>query len=507
MLLFGMECKKIAGSILYWVLVLALLAVVFFQYGPAVESELRRTGDPDSVFYIASDGSYAKERNGSSDESVKHAMMVGAANRLISSYRSNRYEYYPFGYVKEKTLSAAEQAAVLKYLTELTGLSEQTLNGKTDRTDDARIGDLPISGGGAFILDPGKGSTNENGQFVAEPEDWQFVSKSEDQQLVSKSEDQQLAAQTEGQQLAEETGNQQFAAQTEGQQLAEETEDSFEIRVSYERFQEIMEEVNKLIGRNSYFSRTMLTLYYFGSDMEDAPITERQHLEFYEGDRVTGAFARYYCDSISLVMLFLPAFAIIDLMLRDKRRKMQGLTYPRTISSVRAVCTRYAAAVCMAMLPVLVLPLKSLYTLMRFCSSIGVQADALAFVKYSFAWILPTVLLVMAVSLFVTALLENYAAILLAGLIWLAGRPSVDKLAGGNYGLFDLIIRHNTLKGYGRMMEHMQMLVLNRIIISVAALALVGLSVLVYGRKRKGGLAFGRQKSAYNHRFKLSPEH
>lgn len=497
MLLFGMECKKIAGSILYWVLVLALLAVVLFQYGSAVESELRRTGDPDSVFYIASDGSYAKERNGSSDESVKHAMMVGAANRLISSYRSNRYEYYPFGYVKEKTLSAAEQAAVLKYLTELTGLSEQTLNGITDRTDDARIGDLPISGGGAFILDPGKGSTNENGQFVAEPEDWQFVSKSGDQQL---------AAQTEDQQLAEESGNQQFAAQTEGQQLAEETEDSFEIRVSYERFQEIMEEVNKLIGRNSYFSRTMLTLYYFGSDMEDAPITERQHLEFYEGDRVTGAFARYYCDSISLVVLFLPAFVIIDLMLRDKRRKMQGLTYPRTISSVRAVCTRYAAAVCMAMLPVLVLPLKSLYTLMRFCSSIGVQADALAFVKYSFAWILPTVLLVMAVSLFVTALLENYAAVLLTGLIWLAGRPSVDKLAGGNYGLFDLIIRHNTLKGYGRMMEHMQMLVLNRIIISIAALALVGLSVLVYSRKRKGGLAFGRQKSAHNHRLELSPE-
>lgn len=498
MLLFGMECKKIAGSILYWVLVLALLAVVLFQYGSAVESELRRTGDPDSVFYIASDGSYAKERNGSSDESVKHAMMVGAANRLISSYRSNRYEYYPFGYVKEKTLSAAEQAAVLKYLTELTGLSEQTLNGKPDGTDDARIGDLPISGGGAFILDPGKGGTNENGQFVAEPEDWRFVSKSEDQQL---------AAQTEGQQLAEESGNQQFAAQMEDQQLAEETEDSFEIRVSYERFQEIMEEVNKLIGRNSYFSRTMLTLYYFGSDMEDAPITERQHLEFYEGDRVTGAFARYYCDSISLVMLFLPAFVIIDLMLRDKRRKMQGLTYPRTISSARAVCTRYAAAVCMAMLPVLVLPLKSLYTLMRFCSSIGVQADALAFVKYSFAWILPTVLLVMAACLFVTALLENYAAILLAGLVWLAGRPSVDKLAGGNYGLFDLIIRHNTLKGYGRMMEHMQMLVLNRIIISIAALALVGLSVLVYSRKRKGGLAFGRQKSAYNHRFKLSPEH
>ncbi len=142
--------------------------------------------------------------------------------------------------------------------------------------------------------------------------------------------------------------------------------------------------------------------------------------------RVTGAFARYYCNSISLVMLFLPAFVIVDLMLRDKRRKMQGLTYPRTISSAKVIGTRYAAAVCMTMLPILILPIKSQFVLMRYCSSIGVSADAQAFIKYIVAWILPTVLLV-------TVLLENYTAILLAGLIWLIGRPAVGKIAGGNY--------------------------------------------------------------------------
>ena len=261
-----------------------------------------------------------------------------------------------------------------------------------------------------------------------------------------------------------------------------------------------------MIGRSSYFSWTMLKLYYFGNDMEDAPITERQHREFYEGDQVTGAFARYYCDSISISVLFLPVFVIVDLMLRDKRRKMQGLTYPRTISSAKLICTRYAAAVCMTMLPILILPVKSLVVLMRYCGSIGVQADALAFVKYTLAWILPTVLLIMAIGLVVTALLENYTAILLAGLIWLVGKPTVDKLNGGNYGLFDLIIRHNTLKGYGRMMENIQMLALNRITISAAALALVGLSVLVYNMKRKGGLTFGGQKPICNHRSKLSSE-
>lgn len=469
MRLFGMECKKIAKSVLYWVLVLALLAVSLYQYDPSVESELHRTNDPASVFYTAPDGDYAEERNSVPDEAMEHTMMIGATKLLMYNYRDNCYQYYPFGYVKEKTMSDKEQAVILQYLMELTGLREQELAGTKDGAGDTNIGDVPISGGGAFVLEPGKGSTNENGQFVIRPDEWQYVP---------------------GDGTSSETPSQSSG--------------SFEIQVSFERFKEIMEEVSRMIGRNSYFSWTMLKLYYFGNDMEDAPITERQHREFYEGDRVTGAFARYYCDSISISVLFLPAFVIVDLMLRDKRRKMQGLTYPRTISSAKLICTRYAAAVCMTMLPILILPVKSLVVLMRYCGSIGVQADALAFVKYTLAWILPTVLLIMAISLVVTALLENYTAILLAGLIWLVGKPTVDKLEGRNYDLFDLIIRHNTLKGYGRMMENIQMLALNRITISVIALALVGLAVLVYSKKRKGGLTFGRQKSAHHHRFKLT---
>ena len=469
MRLFGMECKKIAGSALYWVLVLALLAVSLFQYEPSVESELRRTDDPASVFYTATDGDYAEEHSSVPDEAMEHAMMIGATKLLMYNCRDNCYQYYPFGYVKEKTMSAKEQAVILQYLMELTGLSERELAGAKDGAGDTNIGDIPISGDGAFILEPGRGSTNENGQFVIRPDEWQYVPG--------------------------DGTSSEATSQSSG---------GFEIQVSFERFKEIMEEVNRMIGRNSYFSWTMLKLYYFGNDMEEAPITERQHREFYEGDRVTGAFARYYCDSISLRMLFLRAFVIVDLMLRDKRRKMQGLIYPRTISSAKLLCTRYAAAVCMTMLPILILPVKSLIVLMQYCGSIGVQADALAFFKYILAWILPTVLLIMAISLMVTALLENYTALLLAGLIWLIGNPTVDKLEGGNYGLFDLIIRHNTLKGYGRMMENIQMLALNRITISVIALALVGLAVLVYSKKRKGGLNFGQQKSARHHKFKLT---
>lgn len=524
MRLFGMECKKIAKSALYWVFVLALLAVSFYQYDPSVESELRRTNDPASVFYTATDGDYAEERSSVPDEAMERTMMIGATKLLMYNYRDNCYQYYPFGYVKEKTMSDKEQAVILQYLMELTGLSEQELAGTKDGAGDTNIGDVPISGGGAFVLEPGKGSTNENGQFVAEPDDWQYVPNGETASEQSENTNGNIgdipisgdgafilepgkgSTNENGQFVIRPDEWQYVPSDGTSSETPSQSSGSFEIQVSFERFREIMEEVNRMIGRNSYFSWTMLKLYYFGNDMEEAPITERQHREFYEGDQVTGAFARYYCDSISISVLFLPAFVIVDLMLRDKRRKMLGLTYPRTISSAKLICTRYAAAVCMTMLPILVLPVKSLAVLMRYCGSIGVQADALAFIKYTLAWILPTVLLIMAIGLVVTALLGNYTAILLAGLIWLVGKPTIDRLEGGNYGLFDLIVRHNTLKGYGRMMENIQMLALNRITISVIALALVGLAVLVYSKKRKGGLSLGHRKSAHHHRFKLTAE-
>ena len=57
------------------------------------------------------------------------------------------------------------------------------------------------------------------------------------------------------------------------------------------------------------------------------------------------------------------------------------------------------------------------------------------------------------------------------------------------------------------MMENIQMLALNRITISVIALALVGLAILVYSRKRKGGLTLGGKKSTHNHGFKFTAEH
>lgn len=284
--LFMMECKKIARGVLYWLYVLALFLVSIRRFDAAVEDELRGKDDPSSVFYTATDGIYAGDSGRLSDAEMQENMMAGAAARLLDSYHNNVYEYYPFGYVKTKTMSKEGQRMILSYLEELTGMSEETING-TAVEDDAE--DFHISGGGAFVFEPGQGSMNESGQYVIEPGDWKYMENNADITDISPN-----------------------------------PESSF-VKVSFGRFQEIMGEVDAMIGWNSYFGKEMLELYYCGNDMEKSPITGQQHREFYEGDHVTGAFARYYCDSISLVVLGLPALVVIELMMKDKSRKMQAL--------------------------------------------------------------------------------------------------------------------------------------------------------------------------------------
>lgn len=446
MKLFLMECGKTARGILYWLFVLVLFFAGVRPLDETVESELRQKDDPSSVFYTAADGVYARDSGGLTDREIQENMMAGAVARLLESYQKNAYEYYPFGYVKTKTLSEEGQRVILSYLEELTGMGEEAINGAAEESGEE---EFRISGGGAYVLEPGQGSMAENGQYVIEPGDWKY------------------------------------------------TENSAEIAeasVPFDRFQEIMGEVDAMIGRGSCFSGEMLELYYCGNDMESSPMTERQHREFYESDHVTGAFARYYCDSISLVVLGLPALVMVELMMKDKNRRMQALVYPRTVLGARLVCTRFAAAVCMVMLPVLIFPARSLVTLVRFCKETGIQPDVFAFVKYALLWILPTVMLVMAMGLFLTILTENYSGILFTGLLWLTGRPSMGKIAGGNYSLFDLIIRHNTLKGYGRMTENLPMLTLNRAVISGMALLFVALAIIVYETRRKGVGIFEKRK-------------
>ena len=223
-------------------------------------------------------------------------------------------------------------------------------------------------------------------------------------------------------------------------------------------------------------------------------MTLKQHKEFYEEDKITGAFARYYCDSIALEVLLFPAFVIVVMVMNDRRHTVMELAYTKSISGFKLIFIRYLAVSVMMLVPILLLPVRSFIVLFQYANAAGYVIDIFAFPKYILGWILPTLLFVTALSMFLSVLTESFLSVLVMGVFWLFFRPSVGKITGGNYELFDFVIRHNTLKGYGRMMQQFDMLVANRLVITGTAILFALLSVWIYQIKRKGGLKFNVQE-------------
>lgn len=466
--LFILECKKIVTSVIYWLFVAAMAVVFWLNYGKVDEEQIREASNPSSLFYCAQDGQYADEQNHLLGKDGQDQMMLGLTKRLLQSYKNNSYEYYPFGYIKVKVFSDSEQNIVLKYLQEITGMDQtEFLTGIEETTELSDSSEVSVSGGGQYIARSGTGKMNEAGQYEFEPDEWEYVENPNS------------------------TGEKEETAfKGTEDSLEKEGSEDFSIQVSFQRFMEIMDEISGMIGKNSYFSRSLIELYYGDNDMGDSSVTLKQHEEFYNRDQITGAFARYYCDSIALAVLILPVFVIAAMMAGDRRNKVMEPVYTKPVSGFKLVFVRYLAAVGMMLAPVLLLPLRSFIILAQYANASGVAIDLFAFPKYIFGWILPTLLFVAALSLFLNVLAGSSVSVLAMGIIWMFFKPSVGKIAGGNYELCDIVIRHNTLKGFGKMMEHFDLLVMNRIFIMGISFLFVLLSVWIYQVKRRGGLSF-----------------
>ena len=125
---------------------------------------------------------------------------------------------------------------------------------------------------------------------------------------------------------------------------------------------------------------------------------------------------------------------------------------------------------------------------MSYAGKAGIAADTLAFVKYTFGWLFPTIMIVSALGMFLTELTDTAAAVLVQGAWWfIAVFGGVDRLSGGMYG-WNLMPRHNTELNWQGFRGGFAQLAANRLFYMAAALLLVALTVFIYSQKRKGRL-------------------
>lgn len=268
--------------------------------------------------------------------------------------------------------------------------------------------------------------------------------------------------------------------------------------LDYERFQELMEEVDSILGGGSSYAKESLSgLAVRPATYEDAL---SQYEEVVEQDKVTGAYARMFSDYMGIMAGILPVFLAVARSLKDRRAKAREVLWSRKASSVTMVLSRYLAAAAAGLLPILILAFSMNLQSMYCAKTLEVSGDALAFAKYVGGWILPTMLFTLSVGFLITEMTDSALAVLVQGAVWyLATMMTSGSLehVGKNF-----IPRWNSLGMSGQFFELLPELIANRLAYTAAALVMALATVAVFDLKRKGvwrsrGNLLGNRKSTH----------
>lgn len=420
--LYFKECKKVLLSLTFLLYTAAIFAMYYTQF----ESEMRGA-EIEPKPGLSSYGTVVRE--------APEVLMPRALDTLVQEYQTNSYVAYPIGFYKEVHLTGKKREKMAEIIGELTGVSREELDNflEGDKEDDKdnkfefTVGEedgLRKDGNNSFVVDG-------NGNFRA--------------------------------------GEPDFAEYP----LSEE--------ITYERFRELMRKADDLIGGGSRYSDKYI-LHNFSQVPKTYEEAMAEYQQFIEEDKITGAYARLYCDYIGMMLSILPVFVAVSLMQLDRKARMEALVYSRRISSAKIISARYAALVSGMFLPVVVTTVAAQKMVMELYP--GAKMDLFALARYAIIWMLPAIMAVAAVGMLLTELAGGLLAIFIQGAWWFADVFS-GALTGG-IGKFNLIIRHNSLYKLDIFQKEYSDFLFNRIFFVVLALLLVALTAMIYEEKRRG---------------------
>lgn len=255
--------------------------------------------------------------------------------------------------------------------------------------------------------------------------------------------------------------------------------------LTYERFCELMDRADKLIGGGSSYSVKTLASY-FGR----APMTYEEALEEYQAlvqpQELGSAYLRLHCDYMGIVLAVMPVFVAAALWQQDKRARMQALIYTRKSSALRIVGTRYLALVCCMTVPMLLTLLYTIFMVNGMYPQMHIAWGG--GLGMALLWLFADILAVSAVGALLTELLSPILAIFLQCAWWFLSLNATALT--GNVKKFGLQVRHNSLKKVALWQSQWNNFVCNRLLLIALAALCLALTIWLYERKRKGGMSW-----------------
>lgn len=427
MMLFLRELKKCVCSVTFVILAAFIVIMAYSQ----------------DVFKASTDDVIARPEPGQDNFGVKNAevpevIMPAALMSLYGEFVSNRYTTYPVGFIKVVRLGDDEQHQMAQLLSEITGISADDLYGDYASGTGATGSDGPT-----MVI----GESGGDGQ----------LSYDDDGNLV--------------------------ITNSEAGSAAGQREITVKPGLTYESFRSIMDSAAGIIGRgSSYDSDSLISFGKVPMTYEDAM---KDYTAIRDQDHFTGAYARLFSDYMVVILCALPVFLAVALCLKDSRGSVAALLYTRRISSLKLILARFCALLVAVFVPVLIV--SYIYNASAWGFYPGETLDYLAPLKYTVGYIMPSVMMAVAVGMLLTELTGTPIAVLVQGLWWFVDVNTGIRLSG-DYPLWLLAPRHNNLHRADQFAERLPSLAANRLLFAVGALVLVGLTVIVFELKRKGKL-------------------
>lgn len=254
--------------------------------------------------------------------------------------------------------------------------------------------------------------------------------------------------------------------------------------VNYERFRELMNETDDIIGGGSQYGEGSLL-----RNFSQVPKTYEDALNDYnalsEKDKITGGYARLFCDYTGIFLAIMPVFVAAALSSADKKSHMEMLIYSRRISSARLIITRYCALIVTMFVPVLITAVIAYFKVAGLYPDS--ELDRFVIFRLTVVWLMPNIMTAAAVGMLVTELLSPLAAVFVQGAWWFTSTLlNVSGGLTGNIGRFTFVVRHNNILKRADFLENYDRFLFNRCFYAVSALLGIAVTIMIYEMKRGG---------------------
>jgi hypothetical protein len=253
--------------------------------------------------------------------------------------------------------------------------------------------------------------------------------------------------------------------------------------------EEILEAYRKLIGQMDEIDRLMGGGTLYGKLFREVNLTRPMNYQEAQADfktsmekeGLTNAYGRYFADYMGIAAGFLTVFISGFIFTRDRRYRMHELINSRTVSSLTYVAAKFLAVTVVAFVCILVPATHATAIFARISQMYSYQIDYLAFYKYAFIWILPTIMFSNAFGMLLSVIFDN-------GIIPVLAQVSFWSTSLNNiivdYSLLRPVIRFNTVGDYNIYQKYLEAIITNRVFYVAFSLSVVFLTSLIWERRR-----------------------